>query len=559
MVGQLKRKVSWGIIGLLLLLLNSGLSVAARTMPDELYEGWARFQVESGRYLDALVIMDEVYQNDQAVTYAAALKGFNLAATLAPVLEALSPNKAELSPYEWFTLGKVFYHSDECIPALKSFKRLKNRLSLEDKQEWAFYRANCFIKLGSDTRAAQVLSDILSGQWISHAYYNLAMSYAAGSTSKTKALVALRVASSLNQSTTLVERELNDRVNYAAGSLLLGEGQPDRAIEFFKNVHLDSMIAPQALYLNGVAQLEINDFRSATQSWYAVKKHALIKQGVAESLLAIPYAYERGGYVSQAIESYVEASDYFEKELDTIAKISSLLPKHGFRQVLIEEDGLEGLEWFLTKDVARNTIRAAYYTYLVEDQEIYGQVELMEELGLLQDSLKYWKTQLEVFAKSLGAKKKSFSALSRGFDVKAYQRRIRQLTGEYKALDVPVRQKPGMQESLGWQRIADSVQSLDARLSKLLKAKEQGKEALAAKLKKVKALQDSVGQKERALSSLIKDVDKNLVALSSQRLEKLRKDTLGHFERSEQGLIHILQTIAESKQARTNRLDGRYQ
>ena len=556
MVKALKSIITAWIVAAALFMAQPGF---ADTIPEELFQGWVRFQVESERYLDALVLMDEAYQRQDPVSYAAALKGFNLKSKLTAELEHLPPKDKELSSYEWFTLGKIFYYSDECIPALKAFKRLKNKLSLEEKQEWAFYRANCFIKLGSDTRAAQVLSDILSGPWIAHAYYNLAMSYAATNSSKTKPLVALKVASSLNAGKTLVEKELNDRVNFAAGAILLNDGKPDMAIDFFKKVHLESMVAPQALYLNGVAQLELNDFRSATQSWHAVKKHALVQQGVAESLLAIPYAFERGGYVSQAIESYVEASDYFEKELDMMTKISGLIDKQGFRQTLIEENGMEGLEWFLTKDVARNTVQASYYSYLIENDDIYRAVQLLEELKLLEGSLTYWAAQLDVFVRSLNNKKRDFARLSGGFKRDEYAKRIAELQARHKKLDGPLRSQPGMTDALEWSQLSSTIKQLDKRLGATVNAIKGGKKALDQRLAKAKSLQKQLRSKRKTLGQLLADVDNELKALAKDQLAILRRDMLAHYERSEEGLIEILQTIAESKQARRNRLDGRYQ
>ncbi len=528
-------------------------------MPEELYRGLLRFQIESERYLDALVLMDETATQSDPVAYAAALRGFNLREELAAVLEKLPRKPEDMTSYDWFSLGKVFYYSDQCIPALKAFKRLKNQLSLEEKQEWAFYRANCFIKLGSDMRAAQVLSDILSGIWIAHAYYNLAMSYASTNTNKTKALVALRVASSLNQGKTRPELELNDRIHFASGAILLNENEPAQAVESFKKVHLDSLAAPQALYLNGVAQLELNDFRSATQSWYAVKKHALIKSGVAEALLAIPYAYERGGYISQAIEAYVEASDYFEKELDTMDKIRDLLGKHGFRKVLIEEDGLEGLEWFLTKDVARNTVRAAYYGHMVADEEIYDSVALLQELDLLRASLEYWRNQLRVFEAALAKKQKDFSLSSRRFNRDSFAAKVAELQKEFRRLNPQVTAHRQTADALEWAAMEGSVSSLDKRLAATMQAIANGEQSLNDKQKQVARLQKQVAGKIKDLQVLDRDLDQHLNTLAKERLALLRRDMLGHFERSEQGLIHILQSIAESKQARKNRLDGRYQ
>jgi len=544
---------------LVCLMLFASVRSDASDLPDELYRGMVQFQLDSGNHFDALVYMDQTYIENDPLSYAAALNGFNMDGSVASIMDVIRSQKKELGSNELFRLGQIEYDSGNCIPALKAFKQLKNKLGLEKKQEWAFYRASCFIKLGSDTRAAQVLSDILSGIWISHAYYNLAMSYAETNSVKTKALVALRVAASLNEGESKAEQELNDRIHFAAGAIYLNEGKPDFATDFFKKVHLDSDTAPQALYLNGVAQLELNDFRSATQSWFSVKKYPVIHTGVAESLLAIPYAYERSGYVSQALEAYLEASTTFEKELQTIDKVSQSLKKHGFRRVLIEEDQLEGLEWFLAKDVARNTQRAAYYSYLAEDAGVYDSIELMLEMIMLRDSLQFWSSQLDVYQRSLKTKSQTFSQQSARFKPQSVNRKIAEFRKRANALNDASELSAPLARQLQIDRLPASVSALESRLKNLEQKIKRGRGRLDAQLAESAALKKRIQGKAVVLDGLIEELNDHITLKALERMAGLKQHMQANFERSEQGLVHILESIAESNQSRSNPLDGRYQ
>lgn len=546
------------ILGLCLLVGVSTTSYAetpdiqASGLPAELRHGVIRFEVERGNALGALALLDKQDRDSLPVAYASALNGFGMDKDeIYTLLERARKDASALRPEDLFQLGKIYYSRGDCIPALKAFKHLANKLSLEAKQEWAFYRANCSIKLGSPKRAAQVLSDLLNGLWVSHAYYNLAMAYNEASTNKTRALVALRVAASLNPGKTRLEKELHDRIYYAAGSFYLESEKARQASDFLKKIHLDSLIAPQALYLHGVALLEQKDFRAATQSWFSVRKYPTIQQGVPESLLAIPYAYEGSGYVSQALEAYLEASDSFEKELNKIRKLSELIAKHGVQDVLIEEKKLKDLEWFLSKDVATNTQRAAYYTHLIEDESIYQAVAQLTELRQLHDRLKLWQSKLTVFDTSLKRKTREFKSKASNFNKLKLSRQVSSLPkklGRLSALD-------GNDQQV----LQSAIKDLQHRLAEVEEKVNKGSARLQAHRAEIKRFQSALKSQVSKLKQLLERYDSYITGLAIERLALLEKSMLANYERAEQGLVHMLETIAEANQPVRNRLDGRYQ
>lgn len=539
-----------GRVPLILLLISVFASTSLHATPDALLEGVIQFEVERGNYFGALSQFPEQTHERFPISYAAAMSGFGMSKdSILKQLDRSKADKKSLTADQRFRIGRVYYKIDECIEALKAFKGLTNKLGLEEKQEWAFYRANCSIILGSKKKAAQVLSDILSGLWISHAYYNLSMAYSASSTNKTKALVALRVASSLNPGETRAEKELNDRIFFAAGSFYLQNEKPRLALDFFKKVNLDSMIAPQALYMHGVALLEEKDFRAATQSWFSARKYATIQQGVAEALLAIPYAFEGSGYTTQALEAYFEASNTFKKELERISKVKKLVKKHGVRKVLIEENDLAELEWFLAKDVAKNTQRAAYYTYLMQAPEIYDTIQTMTELQLLKENQELWQDELNVFDVSLKSKSSGFKKRSSSFAKQNFSKQIKSIARKA--------EKVGNSEAKGL--MVAAAAELSAREKSLSVKIKQGRAQLSDQQKSIKSYKKLVSKNLKALDALIARHDKHISDLAMTRFQELEQSMTANFEKAEQGLVHILETIAEANNPVRNRLDGRYQ
>lgn len=538
---------------------NLHASAKIHSIPDELYNGIIKFELNSGRYFDALVMMDKSYQASNKVDYLTALQGFNITQNLSTDIDKVKKLRG-LNDEDYYKIGRIEYHQGDCLPALKTFKKIQNRLSLNDKEPLSFYRANCFIKLGSNVRAGQALNDVLGGIWASYAYYNLAISYSETSRDKTRALASLGIAESLNTGKSKEAKSLNDRINLVAGKLYLDAEKYDSAKQFFKKIYLNSESTPAGLYLNGLALLESGDFRAATQTWHSLKTYPVLNQSVAEAYLAIPYAFERSGYISQTLEAYLDASNTFEMELEKIDKIDALLLKHGAAKVFIEESELEGLEWFLAKDVIKNTTRAVYYQHLMKNEALYDQVSLYTELKMLEKSLEFWSSQLKVFDESLLKKKQSYKKERSRFDAPNVLSKINIQKNNIDTLE----SSPGMTQSLASNLQIDvlknSIEVLKIRLDSLQDKVQKGEARLNKQLRESKTFSEAINESKKRLSTLIRSLDEELTKAVRHNLSKFKAGMTSNFERSEQGRVHLFEEMAESKQMKkSNRLDGRYQ
>ena len=538
----------------------STLSASAKihTIPDELYDGIIKFELDSGRYFDALVLMDESYQQANMVDYLTALQGFNISESLPDRIKSLKKSKG-LNDASYYKIGRMEYLQENCLPTLKSFKKIQNNVSLEDKEPWSFYRANCFIKLGSNVRAGQALNDVLGGIWAAYAYYNLAISYSETSRDKTRALASLGIAESLNTGKSKEAKSLNDRINLAAGKLYLDAKKYDSAIQFFRKIYLNSESTPAGLYLNGLALLESGDFRAATQTWHSLKTYPVLNQSVAEAYLAIPYAFERSGYISQTLEAYLDASNTFEMELEKIDKIDAAIQKYGAAKVFIEDSEIEGLEWFLAKDVIKNTTQAVYYQHLMKNEELYDQVRLYAELKMLKNSLDFWLSQLSVFDESLSRKKQSYKKERSRFDASNVLSKINAQKSKIDSLVSRPEMSSSLASNLQIDVLKNSIEVLKIRLDSLQGKVKEGGARLNKQLLESKALSKTIKAANKRLSSLVILLDEELTKTIRTQLSKLKTTMISNFERSEQGRIHLFEDMAESKQMKKkNLLDGRY-
>ena len=138
-------------------------SAVAAELAPKLLEGLVRYDIESGNYFRALVWMDDAFRQAQPVTYAEALHGFGLAEDSSAVIEQLYKAKTELKPVDRYRLGRLEYETGNCKEALKNLKDLKNVIKAEEREQWAYYRASCSIRLGGNNYAANAFSEELGG------------------------------------------------------------------------------------------------------------------------------------------------------------------------------------------------------------------------------------------------------------------------------------------------------------------------------------------------------------------------------------------------------------
>ena len=71
---------------ILVIIIGAGTSFVY-AMPDELYEGMVSFELDSGNFFNALVLMDDAYRVKYPVSYASALNGFNIEAGVKGLLD----------------------------------------------------------------------------------------------------------------------------------------------------------------------------------------------------------------------------------------------------------------------------------------------------------------------------------------------------------------------------------------------------------------------------------------------------------------------------------------
>ena len=236
-----------------------------------------------------------------------------------------------------------------------------------------------------------------------------------------------------------------------------------------------------------------------------------------------------------------------------ISKVIESIKTHGVRKVLIEENKIEGLEWFLAKDVALNTQRAAFYSHLASDPLLYSLMAKLLELSRIDERLALWEQQLDTFIKGLSAKSKAFSTSSRRFNMKAAHQSYDKIQAAIKDF------KSRGLDSVSLEGLEDSSKTLKSRINATKTNVAQGQKGLKKQIEQAKSLVKDTKAQRKTLKAFIKKYEAFVDRTALKKMEELKYRISSHYERSDQGLIHILEAIAERRAIPDASFDGSYQ
>jgi len=461
------------LTSLFLAVLMPSLGVAKEQLPAHIAKGVMLFELHKGNHFDAIIRSPESSNEQNTLDLAYSLSEFGLNDQAAQFYNQLQSSRtAETKVIANFQLGKAAYNRGEWAKALEWFNKPKSQLSKAVLSELHYYQANAYIKLEQYTKAAAILGKMKEGAWASYAYYNLGIAYSEIDSEPTRAIISLRVADALNTKKTAPLAELKDQTLLAAGYLSIQAEDYEKALIFLNQVRVDSDLASKALYMHGVANSSQERYRSAIQSWYRVKKYPLINPGVADAFLAIPFAYDKEGYSSKAISSYLEAISVFDKESRNIDKIIAAVSENGARSTFFGKSALDDLEWFLSDSIATNTPKVAYLKYIMADNQLHQLAKQSIELAFLYENLSLWEHNLSVYDEMLKQRISGYYQRIKKADTNNRAKRINTISNEANKLKISLATAENNQDVLSVAagrtlRRLESVNELDTYLLKI--------------------------------------------------------------------------------------------
>lgn len=409
----------------------------------------------------------------------------------------------------WFYLGKLHYLRGHWREAQQSFARVSRDFNPVLAAELHALQINLQIHLDSaESSSAQMQSSLSKTQvdalrhWAPYALYNLGAASARRNDFEQARSYwqALEDAAPKASGREAEYRALQDKTYTAMGYSYLAQKSYIGAVDAFIQVNLDSRQANQALLGYGWAALAQEEYAHALKPWQLLRQRSLQDPAVQESLLALPFAYEKLDAQGEALAAYEEAEALLNAELGLIAQLrSSLTPDELLTRVsdqsesttaqdnhaLVKVSGEQGQNWLkLDKTSVINT-RSAYLHELFADNEFQTAIQELRDLLRLRDLLQTWQPKLHIY---------------------------RQLLIDKQNL------RQGPEQQLARQALAQRLYAL-----------RDTQQQLGARLQNIKSNQDYLALADDSTRALYRRVEEAQVAL--QRLQAAGEDTTEYSER----------------------------
>ncbi|GAB1269667.1 hypothetical protein NBRC116493_29200 [Aurantivibrio infirmus] len=300
----------------------------------------------------------------------------------------------------WFYLGKLRYLRGDWDGTDESFKNIGGRFDpalLSELESLAInlsIRQNQLEKAEGDLARARYVDDMLP-----YLYYNLGNAYSRQQ-QYDKAIEYYNKLIEFPFSVNLAVREeqlvLYDRALTAAGYAYVLQGQPEKAIEQFLQVRLDSPFSDRALLGYGWAAFDMEDYTIALKPWQELSRRSLVFATTQEAIIAVPYTYEKLRGNGEALQAYLSAEGAFEKE---IARIDEVMAEIDELDLLaaFKIDETDERNWFLLDENAGVKPHLTYLTELFSLNRFQGAVQELRDLLNISAELDVWHEKLESY------------------------------------------------------------------------------------------------------------------------------------------------------------------
>lgn len=430
----------------------------------------------------------------------------------------------------WFYLGKNYYERGDNGSALGMLDRSGAELPDGLRDERDYLRAMIALQGGAfDTVALRDSADD-PNPWLSYLDFNRGAQAAAAA--DWQAAVTSFESAAATPLRDDEHKALRDRALVAAGYALLANGAADRntlqaALNTFRQVRLNGPFADQALLGYGWAALQLEDYPLALQPWQTLHERSLLSPAVQESLLAVPYAYEKLDASAQALAEYERAEQLFNQEIGRIDAAQQQLRTASLLALWLDPKNTE--EWISRRQELPIASQLPYLEHLLALNTVQDAIRDLRDLAQLEQYLIDWQDRLGALnvAQNLQYQRRQQILRDRpDQQLAATDERLRQSRAELAA----ALQQAAQGGDSGVLMTAEEL-AIDKRLRRVreridvLRREGQDVSGFEAKYQRYRGLlawqvQDDLAVRQRAATRQLRELDEQL-AVAQQRKAQL--------------------------------------
>ncbi len=276
----------------------------------------------------------------------------------------------------WFYLGKLHYTRGDWAAAEQSFARVSREFKPALRAQMQALQINIRIRNNNfaELTPKKIDADELRS-WSPYTLYNVGAAHAregefASAQQFFSALTDIDVVD--NPVRRKEQWALQDKAYTAMGYSYLAEKKYAAAIREFTKVRLDGVFANQALLGYGWAAVAQEEYDVALRPWQLLRSRSLMYPAVQESLLALPYAYEKLGAQGEAVNAYQAAEELLAREIQLIRDMRATLTEGELLTLiggepLSAEDAKKVLRPHSTQNATDDTVQDGTLTAVVTD------------------------------------------------------------------------------------------------------------------------------------------------------------------------------------------------
>lgn len=332
----------------------------------------------------------------------------------------------------WFYLGKLHYLRGDRDLAARVLNNIDGKLPGVLRHEALSMRANLALNKGDQAAAETYIEQLPDDSpWQSYYYFNrgstqtLAGDWQAG-------VESFRMLEQLSDDSEEA-LSLRDSAYTAAGFANLGGGDLDAAINDFTKVRLQSPLVDRAMLGYGWASAQQGDYRAALAPWQALSRRSLMIPAVQESLLAIPYAYEKLDAAASALVEYQQAIAVYETEISNITQAVVALKSMPLLD-LMSDEAARGADWISGVDFLPLNEHAPYLFELIAKQHFQTALKDLSDLTRLRDYLQQAEQRVDAMDFVLETQQQAWAQGLNDAQRESYQQSYQQLTAVYNEL-----------------------------------------------------------------------------------------------------------------------------
>ena len=217
----------------------------------------------------------------------------------------------------WFYLAKMAWQRGELQNSQLALDKMSSAYHGKFSGEANYFRSSIALRQGNEQNAIQYAGLLpLDSPWRYYLYYNLGAAQGVEGNWQQ----AIEYYSRFDEMSfpTAESKALHDKALSASGFAYMAADMFAQAREQFMRVRLDSPMSSRALLGYGWASSEMGDFPLALSSWQTLTGRSLTGASARESLLAIPYVYEKLGRSAIALGHYRRAANAYQVQLSTV-------------------------------------------------------------------------------------------------------------------------------------------------------------------------------------------------------------------------------------------------